>query len=252
MIKAYLLENLLIAFILASIGFGINKAISLLLSYLPKNTRKLQIKEKFNEDPNYLCWQEAIAAIVGFSIAPNDSLLGIAFALYGVFFLILIKKVLATIRKKLTEEKRSGEILFMYEIISIYTNAGYSLYEALCACQQYVKYNKDALNKCIMLWSQGPEKALKLFTQEVNNPEAEILSGILQRAVTIGPAKMTNVLHSESTTMEKLRLMRVEQGLGVRSIIQTIYLVFPGLALLGVTLLPIGFYITQQIRSLHF
>ncbi|MCL4439640.1 MAG: hypothetical protein M1609_03310 [Firmicutes bacterium] len=82
-----------------------------------------------------------------------------------------------------------------------------------------------------------------------NIPEGYALSRILQRAVVIGPAKLAEFLKQESMTMESIRQHRIEQGLGIRPLVQTLYLFFPGLALIGVTLLPIGYHVAKAIMS---
>ncbi len=153
--------------------------------------------------------------------------------------------------KRLTKESRAGEVLLIYEIVSIYVEAGYSLNEALNASQYLVRFTKKSIQKCLRSWGHGPQRALEQLGKDIDTTEVDALVGILKRAVAIGPEKMAGFLSEESMTMEKLRQMRVEQSLGVRPIVQTLYLIFPGLALLGVTVIPIGFYIAKQITSIQ-
>lgn len=241
----------LIAVIVASLSYGIWKALNLIFEGVAKRKPLVKAQEAFEKAKKKEFWPEVAGAVIGFGLAPDDLLLAFALALNAVFFVIVTKKLLIYVQRKFTEEKRAGEILLMYEIISIYIGAGCSLHQALSACENFIKFNRAALRKCLLIWSQGPEIAIREFAREVNNPEADILSGILQRAIVIGSEKMAKVLSEESMTMEKMRQMRIEQGLGAKSIVQTLYLILPGLALLGVTFAPVGYYIMNQIRTLH-
>lgn len=240
-----------IGIIVLSLAFGIWKALGLVFEGVAKERPLAKMRETIREARKKEFWPEVAGAIVGFGLAPDDLLAGIAFALNGVFFVILAKKLLIHLQKKLTEERRAGEVLLMYEIISIYTKAGCTLQEALNACENFVKFNRSALRKCLLNFNHEPSKALREFAKDVDNPEADILSGILQRAVVVGASKMADILSEESMTMERMRQMRIEQGLGAKAVVQTLYLILPGLALLGVTMAPIGYYIVMQIKSLH-
>lgn len=194
---------------------------------------------------------EITGALIGFAVMVQYPLWTLVSTWGGILLAHLGKMGYHYFYAKLTEEKRAGEILLMFEVISIYAEAGYSLYEALRACIYLVRLNSKPLQRCIRVWGQGPQRALERFAREAGITEADALVSILKRALVVGPGKLAKFLSDESHTMEKLRQMRVEQSLGVRPIIQTLYLLFPGLALLGVTLIPIGFYIAWQITSIR-
>lgn len=181
----------------------------------------------------YGVWKGLIGALAGW----------LAGRLMGWFYLWL--------KRKLQEERRAGEIILLGEIISLYASSGYSLYDALSAGVYMVSLIRDPLQKCLRSWSQGPQRALQRFAEEVNLPEANILIGVLQRGVDIGAGNIAALLSQESYTMERIRQYRIEQGLSTRPIIQTLYLLFPGLALLGVTLMPVGYHIAKMITELR-
>ncbi|MGB9793352.1 MAG: hypothetical protein ACPLTR_12390 [Thermacetogeniaceae bacterium] len=161
------------------------------------------------------------------------------------------KSVYRWFERKLSEEKRSGEVLLLYELIGVYASAGYSLYEALSAGAQLVDLIGEPVRKCLRSWGQGPQRALEKMGKEIGLPEAEALAKILQRATEVGSEKLADFLRQESEVMESVRQYRVESGLSVRPLIQTLYLLFPGLSLVGVTMLPVGYYISRTIMSIR-
>lgn len=192
-----------------------------------------------------------IGVFIGFTImsrhiawAPAAAFVG---GVLGFFAIKLFKKV----SDKLNEDKKAGEVLLLYEIISKYADSGYSLYAALSTGIYFTDIIKEPLQKCINMWNQGPKKAIEGFKKETNTSESDALARIIERALDVGPEKMAELLSSESDTMERLRNMRVEQGFGTRLIVQTVYLALPGLALIGVTLVPVGYYIQKAITSIR-
>lgn len=160
------------------------------------------------------------------------------------------KTVFRWFAAKLTEEKRAGEVLLLYELIGVYASAGYSLYEALSASVYLVDLIEGPLRMCLRGWSQGPQRALEKLGKEIGLPEADVLIKALQRAAEVGSERLAEFLRQESEVMENIRQYRVERGLGMRPLIQTLYLLFPGLALIGVTMLPVGYYISKTIMSI--
>lgn len=161
------------------------------------------------------------------------------------------KSVFKWFAAKLTEEKRAGEVLLLYELIGVYASAGYSLYEALSASVYMVDLVGGPLRMCLRGWGQGPQRAMEKMGKEIGLPEADVLVKILQRAAEVGSERLAEFLRQESEVMENIRQYRVERGLGVRPLIQTLYLLFPGLALIGVTMLPVGYYISKTIMSIR-
>lgn len=192
-----------------------------------------------------------VGMLIGCSVAAPDLLKGSIGAFLGGVLSFLGLKIFKWTVKKLEEEKRVGEVLLLYEVISVYVSAGYTLYEALSAASYLVDRLEAPLKKCLNSWSQGPERALKRFGDEVGVPEAEALSRILRRALVVGAGKLAEYLSQEGKTLEASRQFRIERGLGVRPVVQTLYLFLPGLALLGVTLMPVGYHIAKAIRSIR-
>lgn len=195
-------------------------------------------------------YPEILGAFLGFSIMSQQILWAILAGVVGTILGRLSKAAFRWFGRRLTEEKKIGEVLMLYDVISIYSAAGYSLHEALSASAYLVSILRRPLLRCIQSWGYGPQRALKKLGEEINVPEGYALSRMLQRAVVIGPAKLADFLKQESATMENIRQHRIEQGLGVRPLVQTLYLVFPGLALMGVGLFPVGYHIAKTIMSI--
>lgn len=210
--------------------------------------RRLARKESIDLKQYY---PEILGGLIGFAVLSDYPVWAVLATVGGGAVGHLGKAAYRWLVGKVTEEKRVGEILLLYEIISIYSSAGYSLYEALSVSVYLMDLVEKPLRKCLQSWGQGPQRALAKFGEELNVPEGKALSRILQRAVVIGPGRLTDFLDRESATMEVVRQYRVERGLGVRPIVQTLYLVFPGLALMGTTLFPIGYHIANMIMSVR-
>jgi len=241
-------EKVLLVLIFASAVLVIVETFTMLSSRLQKVTGRNKRADTFDKKEFY---PVVAGVLAGFSIMSHDLRWAVFSAVAGGFIGHVGKKASKWFINKLMEEKRIGEILLLYEIISIYSHAGYSLYEALIAGSYMVSMVKKPLCKCINTWGQGPERSLKKMGEEIGIPEAKALASILQRALVIGPSKLAEYLSQESKAMENIRQYRIEQGLSVRPILQTLYLLLPGLALAGVTLLPVGYHISKAIMSVR-
>lgn len=222
------------------------KTFALLLEKMPR--RRARVERNREDKGKYL--PVILGALLGFSIMSQKPLLAFSSAVLGGMLGYIARKAYLWFVNKLTEEKRAGEILLLYEIVSIYSSAGYSLYEALSAGAYLADAIGGALRRCLRSWGQGPERALKKMGEELKLPEGDALVRILQRAVVIGPGRLAEFMSQEGQVMETVRQYRIERGLGVRPVVQTLYLLLPGLALLGVTLMPIGYHIAKAIMSI--
>lgn len=192
-----------------------------------------------------------IGAVSGFLIMSNYPKWAIIAAICGAWVGYGAKKFGRWIAGRLSEEKRINEILLLYQTIGLYARAGYSLLEALNASLCFTNLTYTPLKKCINNWGHGPEQALDKLRQDLHCPEGDALIGILKRAIVIGPNKLVDFLLQENKTLVEMRQFKMEQGLGIRPLIQTLYLLFPGLALIGVTLMPVGYYISKVITSIR-
>jgi len=219
-----------------------------LVKFIPKPRKR---GPKVNLDNKKKHLPELIGGLMGFSVMSQNLICAIPCGILGAGLGLGSRKLYNWFFHKLTEEKKSGEILMLFEVISVYSLAGYSLYEAISASLYFANLTKKPLQKCLRQWGQGPERALKKMAEDIGSIEAETLSKILQRAITVGPNRLADFLSQESATLEKIRQYRIEKGIGARPLIQTLYLLFPGLALVGVTLLPIGYHISQTIMSVN-
>lgn len=196
-------------------------------------------------------YPELLGATVGFAVV-SDRLVWAGVALVaGALLARLAKRGYARLADKLVEERKAGEVLLLYEMVSVYAAAGYSLYEALSAAAYLADLTEKPLRRCLAAWGQGPERALKKLGEDLGIPEGRAFSRVLQRAAVVGPEKLAGFLSHESANLERIRQYRVERGLGVRPIVQTLYLALPGFALMGVTLFPVGYHIARMIQSVR-
>lgn len=212
---------------------------------------RLRMKQRREEINIKEYYPVVLGAIIGFTIMSNYIYWAPAAAFIGGMVGFLIKKLFEKIVHKLNEDKKAGEVLLLYEIVSKYATSNYPLPVALSGSVYLTNLIREPLQKCVDTWKQGPQRALKRMGEEINTPESEALVSILLRAFEVGPANMAELLTHESEVMERLRNMRVEQGFSTRLIIQTMYLILPGLALVGVTLVAIGYHLQKAIMSIR-
>jgi len=238
-------DKILLGTVFVCIFLILREALGLILDRMPRRARM----EKGPKDKSEY-YPVIVGAMLGFSVMSQKPLLAVSSAVLGGVLGYVARKAYLWFVSKLTEEKRAGEILLLYEIVSVYSSAGYSLYEALSAGAYLADAIGGPLRKCLRSWGQGPERALKKMGEELKLPEGDALVRILQRAVVIGPGRLAEFLSQEGRVMEAVRQYRIERGLGVRPVVQTLYLLLPGLALLGVTLMPVGYHIAKAITSI--
>jgi len=241
-------DIVIIAVIITSIVVVVWLVLGLLLERIP-HRRMLRVSRKTKDKKKY--YPAVIGAMVGFFVVGQYTVWAIVGVVVGGIAGQVCRVFYMWVVNKITEDKKAGEVILLYEIVSAYTSAGYSLYEALSAGVYLVNLIEKPLKRCLDRWGQGPQRALERLGDELKGQEAKTLVKLLQRAVIVGPEKMKEFLSRESMVMERLRRYRAERSLGVRPIIQTLYLVFPGMALLGVTLMPIGYHIIQAIMSIR-
>lgn len=242
-------DRVIIAVILTSIVAVVWLVLGLLLEKIP-HRRMLRVRQKTKNKKKY--YPAVIGAMVGFFVVGQYTVWAIIVGVVvGGIAGQVCRMFYVWVANKITEDKKAGEVILLYEIVSAYTSAGYSLYEALSAGVYLVNLTEKPLKRCLDRWGQGPQRALERLGDELKGQEAKTLVKLLQRAVIVGPEKVKEFLSRESMVMERLRRYRAERSLGVRPIIQTLYLVLPGVALLGVTLMPIGYHIIQAIMSIR-
>ncbi|MBM7854939.1 hypothetical protein JOC37_001319 [Desulfohalotomaculum tongense] len=249
---SYLRADVLItAFMAVCMAISITFLFKLIGYYIkPYIPQKENIKKSKTTSVIKENYSVIMGMFVGYIVMFQYPIWAVVCSLAGGFFVYIGKKAYVWFSQKLNEEKKASEVLLLYEMISIYSSAGYSLYEALTVSLYLLDVIKKPLQRCLTNWSYGPSRALEKFRKELDVPEADVLVGIMQRAVVIGAANVASFLSHESETMERIRQYRVERRLGVRPVIQAIYLILPGLALIGVTLGPIGYHIAKTIMSI--
>ncbi len=244
------LDNLLLIIISICIAYVLYELIETIIKKI--SVHKLTGAGRRIEEKNIKEYFPVIlGAIIGFMVMSKYIYWAPAAAYFGGMVGFLLKKFFVKITKKFNEDKKAGEVLLLYEIVSKYATSNYPLPVALSDSVYLTNLIRDPLQKCVDTWKQGPQRALKRLGEEINTPESEALVGILLRAFEIGPANMAELLTHESEIMERLRNMRVEQGFSTRLIVQTMYLVMPGLALIGVTLVAVGYHLQKAIMSIR-
>lgn len=195
-------------------------------------------------------YSEITGALIGFAVLFNGN---IPFSVAGIFCGAAIghtvKVFYGWFTEKLHEEKRLGEIITAYNILSTYAASGYSLYDGLNATAYLGNITAAAFRECVAEWGQGPARALDKLGKGLIRPEGVGLARILQRAYAVGPGKMAAFLEYESTALEEITIQNIQQGFSARALVQTLYLALPGLALVGVTMLPAGYHLTRAIMG---
>jgi len=248
-----------ITLVIWKLYLAMTEQVHLWVARIPKPTSKNKISSgsskislKSNKPPTIKDYIPAmIGAAVTFLLMCHSSLWAGLSVPIGASIGLLGKRLYDWFLKSAAEERRQGEVLLLYELLSIYTSNDYPMYESLDASSQLVTYLEKPIHRLLTRWGQGTDRALDMFKDELHCPEGDILVNIIKKAVVVGPKNLSAFMEGESKVMETLREFRAEGSLSIRPILQALYMALPGLALLGVTLLPIGYHIAHMISSLR-
>ncbi len=154
-------------------------------------------------------------------------------------------------KKRANRLVRLREVSLLYEAVDMYIQIGYTVHAALAAGCLVTPGIRKHVEKCLRLWGQGPVRALQVLGEELEVPEGQLLTAVLQQAVQGGPEQLKGVLAEESVKLEKIRERVAEQQIASRPIYQTVYLALPGFTLFAVILFPLGFQVIQSLRGLR-
>lgn len=141
------------------------------------------------------------------------------------------------------------EMGLMLEILEVYSRGGSTLYEALQACLPVVQELRPALEHCLMRWGAGPEVAMREMVSRIKHPEAEGMAAVLIQVVQYDPRQAAVFLEGEYRRLEAVREEQVNQSIQRRPVYFTLYLVFPGLALLSLLMGPFAANIIKQLKT---
>lgn len=154
---------------------------------------------------------------------------------------------------KMAAKNRQARILeemsLMLEVLEVYSRGGSTLYEALQACLPVVQELRPALEHCLMRWGAGPEVAIREMISRIKHPEAEGMAAVLIQVVQYDPSQAAVFLEGEYRRLEAVREEQVNQSIQRRPVYFTLYLVFPGLALLSLLMGPFAANIIKQLKS---
>lgn len=142
------------------------------------------------------------------------------------------------------------ECAILYEAIDLYTQAGYTVEQALKMGAVLTPAIRPAVERCLAYWPQGPLRALEKMGGDIGLEEAEILISVLMQAVKAGPERVAGLLGEESTKLEELRQTMAEVRIAAKPVYQTAYFILPLAANMGIVLSVMSYRMIVMLNGM--
>ncbi len=168
----------------------------------------------------------------------------------GILFGPVAARVHRWTRRDRVKHIKLRECAVLYEAIDLYTQAGYTVEQALKMGAVLTPTIRPAVERCLAYWPQGPLRALEKMGGEIGLEEAEILISVLMQAVKAGPERVAGLLGEESTKLEELRQNMAEVKMAAKPVYQTAYFILPLAANMGIVLSALGYRMLLTLDSM--
>lgn len=175
------------------------------------------------------------AIAVLFAFTANNIFAVTEYFFWGLLLGVMLLKFLTNLKAKAARTKKLKEISILFEAIELYTNAGYTVYQALKSASVLTHIIRPSIEKCLQYWSSSPRKALEMLQSELNLPESEILILLLVHMEIVGAKEMHGVLKSEATNINHSEIMKKQISISNRPLILMVYRILPLVSILGIT-----------------
>ncbi|MGI9862536.1 hypothetical protein SDD30_14240 [Moorella naiadis] len=142
------------------------------------------------------------------------------------------------------------ELVALYEALNFYTNAGYTIQQAMRLGAVVTPHLRPAVERCLAAWPYGPVRALERFADEVNLPEAVMLSTILMHAEEAGMQFGKVAIEEEASNLEKLRQTLAEVRIMSKPLYFAVYRGLPLFAAGGVIAGPLVYRLVSMMNML--
>lgn len=143
------------------------------------------------------------------------------------------------------------QVAVLYEAVDFYTRAGYTIRQSLSLAIPLAPALRDAVEKCLATWPAGPVRALERLAEEINLPEAALLSSVLAHAEEFGIAVGRAAIEEESRSLEALRQTLAELKVVSKPMYFAMYRALPFAAIAGMMVGPLV-YRLMKVMAIFF
>ncbi len=131
------------------------------------------------------------------------------------------------------EERRRQECLLLFSAVEIFTQAGYSIPQALANAREFTPILAADINKTLAAWPHGDVQALELFKDLINLPEGNQLVSLLIQINQAGTRNLANIIQAEAKQMEEKRQALAKARIAQKPLFLLIYRLLPIVVLVG-------------------
>lgn len=172
----------------------------------------------------------------------NLTLLGF---LSGYLLSYLIRKQLVQMKKWIKQR----EIIILFEAVELYMRAGLTMPHALQAAKLLTPSIRSAINRALVYWPSGSAKALEVFRQEIDLPEADILASLLVQIEKAGINNLEGVIQREAERLQRMREAAERAEISRRPTYMMLYRGLPLISALGMVAGVLFMHVGVTLRS---
>ena len=173
------------------------------------------------------------------------------FAAAGLALGPVVEGALARLSAGKMRFKRLREVAVLYECIDLFSRAGFTVRQSMQLGLPLVPGIREEVMRCLDRWPAGPLRAIQMFGEEVNLPEAQVLTGVLMHAEDQGMEKAGGIMAEEAMRLEGLRKTLAEVRVASRPLYITVYNFLPVAAALGLLIAPLAYRAITMIGGMR-
>ncbi|NSW83997.1 MAG: hypothetical protein HPY90_12130 [Syntrophothermus sp.] len=144
--------------------------------------------------------------------------------------------------------QKMRELAVLAETVEFLSAVKYTIPQSFQFAAALMPKLKPLVDRCVARWPAGPERALGQFAEEVNLPEAAVLSSVLIHAQESGMEYVQKILQEESRSLEMLRRTLAEVKIVSKPMYFAIYRGLPLLAIGGILAGPLVYRVVQVLQ----
>lgn len=146
--------------------------------------------------------------------------------------------------------KTLRELAVLYESVLFFTQAGYSIPQALQLGSVATPGIRPHVSRCLSRYTRDRIRALEQFAHDVGLPEATLLSSLLIHAEESGMEMGRGALAEESRALEELRRSLLELKVVSKPVYFAVYRGLPVVAACGVAVGPLVYRLVKVLQTI--
>lgn len=146
---------------------------------------------------------------------------------------------------------RLREVAILYESIDLFTQAGFTVRQAIQMSLPLVPGLRPVLEKCIERWGGGSVKAIEQLGRDIDLPEADVLISVLMHAEEVGTGRVSGVMEEEASRIDELRQTLAEMRVAGKPLYATVYIFLPVATLLGMIMAPLTYRTITMLSNMR-